>query len=188
MVSEAFLTTYRYFTDDQAFDITTILADHSFIYLIIPAKPPASIPVKPATDITNYKQDLFAYIITERYNSKQFYGIMINTSVSKMSTAGYRQYLAYRNTITNSTDINTSQTRAMNVQFGIGSTASIRLVIVKTPIGLVDFHVMKADTPFLLCLADIDRLQVYYNNVTDTLISPALTLLVTCQFRHLFIV
>ena len=83
---------------------------------------------------------------------------MINTGISKMSTAGYRQYLAYRNTIMNSTDINTSQTRAVNIQFGIGSTALIRSVIVKTPIGLVDFHVMKADTPFLLCLIDIDRL------------------------------
>ena len=68
----------------------------------------------------------------------------------------------------------------MNIQFSISLTALIRSVIVKTLIGLVDFYVMKADTPFLLCLADIDRLQVYYNNVTDILISSALTLLVTC--------
>jgi hypothetical protein len=60
----------------------------------------------------------------------------------------------------------------VNVQFGIGSTILIRSVAVKTPIGLVNFHVVKADTPFLLCLADIDRLQVYYNNVTDTIIGP----------------
>ena len=50
------------------------------------------------------------------------------------------------------------QARAVNVQFGIGLTILIRLVIVKTLIGLVNFHVVKADTPFLLCLADIDRL------------------------------
>ena len=55
-------------------------------------------------------------------------------------------------------DINTTQTRAINVQFGISLTALIRLVIVKTLIGLVDFYIVKADTPFLLCLADIDRL------------------------------
>ena len=32
------------------------------------------------------------------------------------------------------------------------------------------------DTPFLLYLVDMDRLQVYYNNVMDTLIGPAITL------------
>ena len=64
------------------------------------------------------------------------------------------------------------QTRAVNVQFGIGSTILIRLAAVKTPIGLVNFYIVKADTPFLLCLVDMDRLQVYYNNTTDTLMGP----------------
>jgi len=68
------------------------------------------------------------------------------------------------------------QTRAVNVQFSIGLTALIRLVTVKTLISLVNFYIVKADTPFLLCLADIDRLQVYYNNITDTLIGPITTL------------
>ena len=50
------------------------------------------------------------------------------------------------------------QTGAINVQFSIGLTALIRLVKVKTLIGLVDFYVVKVDTPFLLCLIDLDRL------------------------------
>jgi hypothetical protein len=50
------------------------------------------------------------------------------------------------------------QTRAVNVQFGIGLTILIRSVKVKTLISLVDLYIVKADTPFLLCLADIDRL------------------------------
>ena len=64
------------------------------------------------------------------------------------------------------------QTRAINVQFSISSTALIGLVVVKTSINLVDFYIVKANTPFLLCLIDMDRLQVYYNNITDTLIGP----------------
>ena len=55
-------------------------------------------------------------------------------------------------------DINITQTGAVNVQFGIGLTALIGLVTVKTLIGLVDFHVVKVDTPFLLCFVDMDRL------------------------------
>ena len=50
------------------------------------------------------------------------------------------------------------QAGAVNVQFGIGSTALIRSVTVKTLISLVNFHVVKADTPFLLYLTDINRL------------------------------
>ena len=55
-------------------------------------------------------------------------------------------------------DINITQTGAINVQFGISSTILIKLVKVKTLISLVNFHVVKVDTPFLLCLTDIDRL------------------------------
>jgi len=50
------------------------------------------------------------------------------------------------------------QTGAINVQFGISLTVLIKLVIVKTLIGLVNFYIVKADTPFLLCLTDMDRL------------------------------
>ena len=87
------------------------------------------------------------------------------------------------------------QTGAVNVQFGIGLTALIKLVKVKTLIGLVNFHIVKINTPFLLYLADMDRLQVYYNNVTDTLIGPATTLgnkyttwPITRRFGHLFFI
>ena len=108
-------------------------------------------------DITNHKQDLFAYITTERYTPKEFYGVIINIGAFKKSTIGYRQYLVYK-AINNNADIDTTQTRAVNVQFGIGLTTLIRLVKVKTLIGLVNFYIVKADTPFLFYLIDINRL------------------------------
>src|ERR1700722_16053787 len=121
-------------------------------------------------DIIDYKQDLFAYITIEYYTPKEFYGIIINTGAFKKSTVGYRQYLVYKATMDNNIDINITQTGAVNVQFGINLTALIRLVAVKTLISLVNFYIVKADTPFLLYLIDIDRLQVYYNNIIDTVI------------------
>jgi hypothetical protein len=98
------------------------------------------------------------YITTERYTSKEFYSVIINISAFKKSTISYEQYLMYKNTIVDNIDINIMQIRAVNVQFGIRLAALIRSVIVKTPIGLVNFHVVKADTPFLLCLINIDKL------------------------------
>ena len=38
---------------------------------------------------------------------KEFYSIIINISAFKKSTIGYRQYLIYKNTTTNNTNINT---------------------------------------------------------------------------------
>ena len=61
------------------------------------------------------KQDLFAYITIECYTPKEFYSVMIDTSASKKSTAGYRQYLAYKTTISDNTNINIMQTGAINV-------------------------------------------------------------------------
>ncbi len=69
----------------------------------------------PIIDIIDYKQDLFAYITIECYTPKEFYSIMINTGTSKKSTAGYRQYLAYKTTMDNNIDINTIQTGAVNI-------------------------------------------------------------------------
>ena len=69
----------------------------------------------PVTDVTDREQDLFIYIITECYTPKEFYGVIINISASKKSTAGYRQYFAYKATINENADINITQTRAVNV-------------------------------------------------------------------------
>jgi len=90
--------------DSQAFNITTVLADRSFIYSVAPENHSASTPV---TDVIDYKQDPFAYITTERYTPKEFYGVIIDTGAFKKSTVGYGQYLVYRTTANDNTDIDT---------------------------------------------------------------------------------
>ena len=99
-----FLTTFRPFTDSQAFNITTVLADHSFTHSIAPEDQYISTPI---TDIIDHEQDPFAYITIECYTPKEFYGVIINIGASKKSTIGYRQYLIYKTTINNNIDINT---------------------------------------------------------------------------------
>ena len=64
-------------------------------------------PIRPIIDITDRKQDLFAYITIERYTPKEFYSVIINIGASKKSTIGYRQYLIYKTTANSNIDINT---------------------------------------------------------------------------------
>jgi len=180
--SESFLTTFRTVTDAQALSTTADLANRSFAHAISPVKPLCG-PVNPPPE-----QDPFVYSnnTTSRYTSEKFYGIMIDTRASKRSTAGWGQYQAYQKTHNNAT-INTMTAGAINVQFGIGSTSSVGSITINTPVGNIEFHVVKADTPFLLCLADMDTLRVYYNNVTDMLITPSGKLPITRRFGHPFL-
>ena len=138
-------------------------------------------PLTPETPELN----ITSYLTNTRYTSNTFYGVVIDTGASQRSTAGYEQYLAY--TKTYSEKIDTSRAGMVRVQFGIGTTSSIGSIVIQTPIGKVEFHVVQADTPFLLCLADMDTLGVYYNNITDTLITPTGSIPVTRRFGHPFL-
>ena len=69
---------------------------------------------------------------------------------------------------------------AINVQFGIRSTSSVSLITINTLVGNIEFHVVKANTPFLLCLANMDTLQVYYNNLQDIVVTLLKLILVCC--------
>ncbi|KAF1978827.1 hypothetical protein BU23DRAFT_577075 [Bimuria novae-zelandiae CBS 107.79] len=67
--------------------------------------------------------------------------------------------------------IDTSTAGKTSIKFGKGSvTVSIGTAQIPTEIGKIDFEVLDAPTPFLLCLADMDRLKVYFNNTTDKLV------------------
>jgi hypothetical protein len=173
--TEHFITSFGVLEPQRAFDITTNLANQSLAHALTHTDTAAT-----ATD-----SDPFMYTTTSRYTSNVFYGIMIDTGASKKSTAGYGQYLAYKKV--HDTTINTTKAGAINVQFGIGSTPSIGSIIVDMPVGQAEFHIVEADTPFLLCLKDMDTLGVYYNNLKDLLVAPSRTVPVVRRFGHPFI-
>jgi hypothetical protein len=124
------------------------------------------------TDMKNINSDSFAYVmIFNRYISEKFYEMMIDSSASTKSTAEYDQYLAFKkNKIDSSVDLDLSRAETVNVQFEIESASSIESLIIDISFGIVKFHVIKTDISFLLSLADMNRLKVYFNNVTNSLI------------------
>jgi Reverse transcriptase (RNA-dependent DNA polymerase) len=183
--AEHFITSFGAFQSTQATDILIKLANQSTIHALTGQSPKGDDTKHAALGVT----DPFTYISTTptRYNSTKFYGVMIDTGASKKSTAGYGQYLACKDSSRHiCTEINKATAGAVNVQFGIGSATSIGSVIVDMPIGQVEFHIVEADTPFLLCLKDMDRLGVYFNNLTNQLILPSKTIPVARRFGHPF--
>jgi hypothetical protein len=90
---------------------------------------------------------------------------VINTGASIKSITGYGQFQALQQSnLAIKLELDTSTRGQVIVQFRVGSATLIETANVCTLIKEVKFYVVKASAPFLLCLADIDRLQVYYNN------------------------
>jgi len=73
------------------------------------------------------------------------------------------------------------------MQFSIRIATSIGTADIITHIGKIQFYIIYIDTPFLLYLADIDRLQIYYNNLRNVIITHTKKVLVVRRFGHPFL-
>jgi hypothetical protein len=105
-----------------------------------------------------------------RYDSETFQGIMPDTGAAGISTAGENQVRALQKIIPN-TKIDTSTAGQHRVRFGDNpESVSLGTVSVETPFGIIDFQIVPANTPFLLCLSDMDKHGVYLNNILNTLV------------------
>ncbi|KAM4067163.1 hypothetical protein HRG_001158 [Hirsutella rhossiliensis] len=62
--------------------------------------------------------------------------------------------------------------------------ASFQIPVQPTSRLSIDFQVLNAPTPFLLCLADMDRLHVYFNNTTDELIQGETRIPIIRKWGH----
>jgi hypothetical protein len=144
--------------NDQTIDHFQISLKNEFFIIIV------------HTDMKNINSDLFAYVMTfDRYISEKFYEIMIDLNASTKSTVEYEQYLTF-NKMNLIIDLNFFKAETMNVQFDIESTNSIKSLIIDISFEIMKFHVIKTDISFLLSLADMNRLKVYFNNVINSLI------------------
>ncbi|KAF1977071.1 hypothetical protein BU23DRAFT_578174 [Bimuria novae-zelandiae CBS 107.79] len=113
---------------------------------------------------------LYRYTTAYRLLRVPYGGILPNTGAANISTVGREQYLALtREDLTVTMNIFTAG--KASIKFGKGSvTASIGTAQVSIEIRKINFKVLEAPTPFLQCLADMDRLNVYFNNTTDKLV------------------
>ena len=121
-----------------------------------------------------------------RYNSSKFYGIIVDTRATQRSTAGIHQFTAFQRLSPDVVLDKLTKSKVV-VRFGIGLTSSIGSVTIDTPIGQVEFHILPVTTSFLLSLRDIDRLQVYFNNLTNSLVTLQSSMPVVRRFGHSFL-
>ena len=159
--STTYLTAFGELTPNEAASMSVVLANKAFSHSLTSEEPTPATDPTPATNPTP-ATDPFMYTLntsSSRYTLDVFLGIVVDTGASKKSTAGYSQFRALqRSSPAMELELDTSTKGQVTVQFGIGSTSSIGTTNVHTPIGEVQFHIVDANTPFLLCLVDMDKL------------------------------
>ncbi|KAI1000166.1 hypothetical protein K3495_g8031 [Podosphaera aphanis] len=126
------------------------------------------------------------FVVDRRYSSEKFHGILLDTGASYSSTTGYPQAQAHMTEFNAKIDTNNAEN--LLAHFGVGESRSIGSMDVESPIGSIKFYVVEVNTPFLLCLQDMDKLGVYPNNMTDTIESPNKSILIIRKFGHPFLV
>jgi hypothetical protein len=161
-------------TAEEATSTSVELANRAYVHLL------TANAVK-----TTREDDPFSYTTTvaSQHTSTVFMGIVIDTGAAKKSTAGHNQFKALQNE-DHTVSLDTSTKGQVKVQFGIGNTASIRTTEIMTPVGRVQFHVVPVDTPFLLSLADINRLRIFFDNLRDVIVTRAQEIPVVRRHGH----
>ena len=122
----------------------------------------------------------------DRYNADTFQGIMPDTGAAGVSTAGQLQFQALQK-IDPRVQLDTSTAGVHGIVFGKGSAERSKGTIqVETPIGVITFQVMGTTTPLLLCLDDMDRLGVRFDNLNNELVQGNHIVPVVRKFGHPF--
>ena len=123
---------------------------------------------EPKVDIRS-TSETSVFTFEDRYASTEFHGIMPDSGASGVSTAGEAQVAALQR-LDPSIQVNTEKAGESRIRFGKGETTTRGTIQVPTPLGVITFHVVSANTPFLMCIQDMDRMKVKLDNLENVLI------------------
>lgn len=122
--------------------------------------------------------------VLNRYDDLEFHGIMPDTGAAEVSTGGQLQFRALQREFP-TVQLNKAAAGEAKIHFGPGnSVSSLGRATVPTPFGAVDFHILPQNTPFLLSLADMDRLGLIFNNLQNVMTQGSFSLPLTRKWGH----
>ncbi|EKD14167.1 polyprotein [Drepanopeziza brunnea f. sp. 'multigermtubi' MB_m1] len=170
-ISKGFVTTHGTFDADEVYKQLKIqTAFHALTSQIETQNVPAS------------KAETY---IASKYSENVFIGLMIDSGAANFSTASLPQLRALQKKYPE-VQLDTSRAGEKSVKYGIGSATSIGAVTLQTPLGQVEFHVVKSDVPFLFSLADIDKHKVILDNLRNVLVQRKREIPMVRMFRHVW--
>ena len=108
------------------------------------------------------------FLATARYALDRFQDILLDIEAARISIAGYSQTKAYIREF--DIYLDTTSADSVTAHFKIDLAVSIKKLTVDSPISRIEFHIIQANTPFLLYLQNINRLRIYLNNLEDRIV------------------
>jgi hypothetical protein len=148
--------------------INNLFANKTFEHRLI-SKNITNVLINESFDFT------FVSIIESRYDDREFKDILMNCDAAKRSTAEIEQFTVLQRLI-DSIQLNKSMIE-LKIQFDIDNISIMNTIKLNILSSLMIFHIIKINTSFLLCLVDLDRLEVNFNNLINELMQKRLIIL-----------
>jgi hypothetical protein len=165
----------RAITNGEDAQYLTYLTDQAFLHHLT------------TQDIYNVKDDSIPatqFLIEDRYSRLTFQGILPDTGAANVSTAGREQLMALQREDPR-VELDKQTAGQASIKFGKGPpVTSLGTTKIKTPIGTITFHILDTPTPFLLCLADMDRLGVYLDNTRNEMVCGTMRMPIVRKWGH----
>jgi hypothetical protein len=128
-----------------------------------------------------------SFIMNDRYSSKVFHGIIPDSGAAGISTAGKPQVQALLK-LDPTIVVNRTTDEEHTIRFGKGTAVAEGFVLVQTPIGQVKFWIVPTNTPFLLCIQDMDKLGVRLDNLQNIIIQGEKRIPIVRRWGHPWII
>ncbi len=144
--------------------IIIMLADKTFKHRLISMN-----SITFSTNSISYNYNVF---IVSRYDDREFRDILIDHDAADYSFEDIEQFTILQRISKTSLILN--KKRITSFRFDIDEIFSIDTVNLKIFVDVITFHIVLVHTFFLLCLVDMNRLRLYFNNLTNMLIEEQL--------------
>ena len=161
IIDELFFASINAIQNIESTNTINLLANNAFKYQIIFADSIIAFIVPRPYSFT---------ILTKlQYDKLEFKELLIHTGTATRSTGGIGQLKALQKIISLA-KLDKTMAESVNFIFEVRNTLSIDTVNLDTPIRIIIFYIIQINTPFLLCLTDIDKLGAYFNNLTNKVV------------------
>ncbi len=140
--------------------IIIMLADKTFRHKLIFMN-----NITASSNSISYSYNVFT---TSRYDDREFKSILIDHDAVDHSFENIEQFTILQRISKTSLILN--KKRIISFRFDIDEIFSIDTIDLKTSVDVITFHIVLVHISFLLCLADMNRLRLYFNNLTNMLI------------------
>jgi hypothetical protein len=140
--------------------IIIMLADKTFKHKLISMN-----SITSSANSISYSYNVFT---TLKYDDREFKNILIDRDAADYSFESIEQFTTLQRI--NKTLLILNKKKIISFKFDIDEISFIDTINLKTSVDVITFHIVLVHISFLLCLVDMNRLRLYFNNLINMLI------------------